>query len=215
MAEPTPIVFIVDDDQSVRRSLELLIHSAGWRPVTFAFAEEFLVSPRVGTPSCLVLDVTLPDLNGLELQARVAPGRVDMPIIVITGYGDVPTTVRAMKAGALEFLTKPFDDEVMLRAIQLAIECSRTALRREAEMQTLRDRHASLSPREQEVMGLVASGMLNKQVGGELGISEITVKAHRGKIMRKMKARSFAELVSIAGRLEARRFPPHASKPQV
>jgi FixJ family two-component response regulator len=214
MPHDTPVVFVVDDDVSVRESLELLILAAGWQPETFASAEEFLERSRIDRPGCLVLDVTLPNLNGLELQQRIVD-RADMPIIFITGYGDVPTTVRAMKAGALEFLTKPFDDEVMLRAIQLAIECSRTALRREAEMQTLRDRHASLSPREQEVMGLVASGMLNKQVGGELGISEITVKAHRGKIMRKMKARSFAELVSIAGRLEARRFPPHASKPQV
>ena len=203
MAEPTPVVFVVDDDHSVRKSLELLIDSAGWRPETFASAREYLASPRAHTPSCLVLDVTLPDLNGLELQARVAH-RVDTPIIFITGYGDVPTTVRAMKAGAIEFLTKPFDDDVLLRAIRYAIERSRATLSREAEMQMLRDRHASLSCREREVMTLVVSGLLNKQIGCELGISEITVKAHRGRVMHKMKARTLADLLNIAGRLEAR-----------
>ena len=214
MTESTPIVFVVDDDSSVRQALELLIDSAGLRPVTFASAREFLVFPRVLTPSCLVLDVTLPDLNGLELQARIARDRVDMPIIFITGYGDVPMTVRAMKAGALEFLTKPFDDDVLLRAIRHAIERSRTALGREAELQTLRDRYASLSRREREVMALVASGLLNKQVGHELLISEITVKAHRGKVMRKMQAHSFADLVNIAGRLEIERFPLQVHRAQ-
>jgi FixJ family two-component response regulator len=207
MTESTPIVFVVDDDCSVRQALEWLIESAGLRPLTFASAREFLASPRALTPSCLVLDVTLPDLNGLELQARIARDRVDMPIIFITGYGDVPMTVRAMKAGALEFLTKPFDDDVLLRAIRHAIERSRTALGREAEMETLRDRYASLSRREREVMALVASGLLNKQVAHELLISEITVKAHRGKVMRKMQAHSFADLVNIAGKLGIERFP--------
>jgi FixJ family two-component response regulator len=210
MTESIPIVFVVDDDRSVRQALEWLIESAGLRPLTFASAREFLASPRALTPSCLVLDVTLPDLNGLELQARIARDRVDMPIIFITGYGDVPMTVRAMKAGALEFLTKPFDDDVLLRAIRHAIERSRTALGREAEMETLRDRYASLSRREREVMALVASGLLNKQVAHELLISEITVKAHRGKVMRKMQAHSFADLVNIAGKLGIERFPLQA-----
>ena len=201
MSHFTPVVFVVDDDCSVRKSLELLICSAGWQPETFGSAREFLARARVPAPSCLVLDVTLPDLNGLELQTRLAGDRIDMPIIFITGYGDVPMTVRAMKAGALDFLTKPFDDDVLLRAIRQALERSRTALTRAAEMQTLRDRHASLSGREREVMALVVSGLLNKQVAGELGISEITVKAHRGKVMRKMKARSLADLVNIAAEL--------------
>jgi len=197
------IIAIVDDDPSVRRGLQRLIRSAGWKTETFASAQEFLSCPRAITPSCLVLDVTLPDLNGLELQKRVAADRIDMPIIFITGYGDVPMTVRAMKAGALEFLTKPFDDDVLLRAIRQALESSRTALSRTAEMQALRDRHASLSGREREVMALVVSGLLNKQVAGELGISEITVKAHRGKMVRKMMARSLADLVNIAAELAA------------
>jgi FixJ family two-component response regulator len=201
MPHATPIVFVVDDDVSVRESLELLIRSAGWQPEIFASAQEFLASPRVLAPSCLVLDVTLPDLNGLELQTRVAADRTDMPIIFITGYGDVPMTVRAMKAGAVEFLTKPFDDEVLLRAMRQAIERSQAALDDEAEMQELRDQYASLSRREREVMALVVSGLLNKQVGGELGISEITVKAHRGNVMRKMAARSLADLVTMAARL--------------
>ena len=201
MSHHTPIVFVVDDDVSVRESLESLIRCAGWEPETFASAQEFLSRPRVLAPSCLILDVTLPDLNGLDLQKRVAVDRIDMPIIFITGYGDVPMTVQAMKAGAVEFLTKPFGDDVMLSAIRHAIERSRIALAREAEIRALRDRHASLSRREREVMALVVSGLLNKQVGGELGISEITVKAHRGKVMRKMKAGSLADLVNMAARL--------------
>jgi len=201
MSHPTPIVFVVDDDVSVRESLESLIRCAGWEPETFASAQEFLSRPRVLAPSCLVLDVTLPDLNGLDLQKRVAVDRIDMPIIFITGYGDVPMTVQAMKAGAVEFLTKPFGDDVLLSAIRHAIERSQTALAHEAETRALRDRHASLSRREREVMASVVSGLLNKQVGGELGISEITVKAHRGKVMRKMKAGSLADLVNMAARL--------------
>jgi FixJ family two-component response regulator len=196
-----PVVFVVDDDVSVRESLELLIQCAGWQPETFASAQEFLARPRLLAPSCLVLDVTLPDLNGLELQSRIAGDRVDMPIIFITGYGDVPMTVRAMKAGAVEFLTKPFGDEVLLSAIRTAIERSETALGQDAELRALRECHASLSAREREVMALVVSGMLNKQVGGELGISEITVKAHRGKVMRRMKANSFADLVKMDTKL--------------
>jgi FixJ family two-component response regulator len=197
----TPIVFVVDDDISVRESLESLIRCAGWQPETFASAQEFLSRPRVLAPSCLVLDVTLPDLNGLDLQKRVAVDRMDMPIIFITGYGDVPMTVQAMKAGAVEFLMKPFGDDVLLSAIRHAIERSRTALDHEVEIRALRNCYASLSRREREVMALVVSGLLNKQVGGELGISEITVKAHRGKVMRKMKAGSLPDLVNMAARL--------------
>ena len=197
----TPIVFVVDDDISVRESLELLIRSEGWQPETFESAQEFLAHPRALVPSCLVLDFSLPGLNGLELQKRVAVERTDMPIIFITGFGDVPMTVQAMKAGAAEFLTKPFGDDVLVSAIRNAIERSKTALGHEAEMQALRDCYESLTPREREVMALVASGLLNKQVGGELGISEITVKAHRGQVMQKMKADSFADLVKKAARL--------------
>ncbi len=193
MSHATPIVFVVDDDVSVRESLELLIGAAGWRPETFASAHAFLSRPREPGPSCLVLDVTLPDLNGLDLQQQVAAERLDMPIIFITGYGDVPMTVRAMKAGAVEFLTKPFAEDVLLGAIRNALERSHAALGREAELQTLRDDYESLSRREREVMGLVVAGLMNKQVGGELGISEITVKAHRGQVMRKMRAKSLAD----------------------
>jgi FixJ family two-component response regulator len=201
MSHPTPIVFVVDDDVSVRESLESLIRCAGWEPETFVSAQEFLSRPRVRGPSCLILDVALPDLSGLDLQKHIAVDRIDMPIIFITGYGDVPMTVQAMKAGAVEFLTKPFGDDVLLSAIRNAIERSQTALRHEAEMRALRDCYASLSRREREVMALVVSGLLNKQVGFELGISEITVKAHRGKVMRKMKAGSLADLVNMAARL--------------
>jgi FixJ family two-component response regulator len=204
MLHATPIVFIVDDDASVRSALESLIESAGWVPETFASAQEFLRRPRIAAPSCLVLDMSLPDINGLELQRRVATDRTDMPIIFISGYGDVPMTVRAMKAGAVEFLMKPFKDDVLLAAIRGAIERSLTALRDESEAQVLRSRSASLTPREREVMALVVSGLLNKQVGGELGISEITVKAHRGQVMRKMKAESLPALVTMALRLGVR-----------
>lgn len=196
-----PIVFIVDDDVSVRESLELLIKFAGWQPEMFASAEEFLVRPRTATPSCLILDVSLPALNGLELQKLIGADRVDMPIIFITGHGDVPMTVQAMKAGAVEFLTKPFDDEVLLSAIRHAIKRSTAVLDDQAEITALRSSYDSLTPREQEVMRLVVAGMLNKQIGLELRISEITVKAHRGKVMQKMKADSVADLVKTAMKL--------------
>ena len=201
MSDATPIVFVVDDDVSVRESLELLIRSEGWQPEIFESAQDFLTRPRALVPSCLVLDFSLLGLNGLELQKRVAVERTDMPIIFITGYGDVPMTVQAMKAGALEFLTKPFNDDVLLSAIRAALERSRVALSQEAEIRALRDRYASLSHRQRQVMALVVSGSLNKQIGGELGISEITVKAHRGKVMQKMKADSLADLVRMAAKL--------------
>jgi FixJ family two-component response regulator len=203
----TPTVFVVDDDISVRESLELLIEASGWRPETFASAQDFLARPRVSVPSCLVLDVTLPDLSGLDVQKRVAVDWPDMPVIFITGYGDVPTSVQAMKAGAIEFLTKPFGDDVLVDAIEHALERSRRALEHEAKMKVLRDSYASLTPREREVMTLVASGLLNKQVGGELGISEITVKAHRGQVMRKMNADSLPALVNMVGRLAIAQAP--------
>ena len=200
MPDVTSIVFVLDDDVSVRESLELLIRTAGWQPETFASAQEFLTRGRPMVPCCLVLDVTLPGLSGLDLQPQLAD-RTEMPIIFITGHGDVPMSVKAMKAGAVEFLTKPFMDDVLLDAIRGAIERSRAALRQESEIQVLRTSYASLTPREREVMALVVSGLLNKQVGGDLGISEITVKAHRGQVMRKMKADSLPDLVTMAARL--------------
>jgi FixJ family two-component response regulator len=201
MSHTTPIVFVVDDDISVRESLEALVRCAGWEPETFASAQEFLSRPRALVPSCLVLDVSLPGLNGLDLQKRIAADRIAMPIIFITGHGDVPMSVQAMKAGAVEFLMKPFSDDALLNAIRHAIERSHTALDKQAEIRSLCDRYASLSRREQEVMALVVTGLLNKQVGFELGISEITVKAHRGRVMRKMEARSLVDLVAMAAKL--------------
>jgi len=208
MPDVSSVVFIVDDDVSVRESLQSLITTAGWQPETFASAQEFLSRARADVPCCLVLDVTLPGLNGLELQQQLAE-RTEMPIIFITGHGDVPMSVQAMKAGAVEFLTKPFNDDVLLDAIRGAIEHSRAALRLESEMRALRTRYESLSPREREVMALVVSGLLNKQTGGELGISEITVKAHRGQVMRKMKADSLPDLVTMAARLGVRSAVKH------
>ena len=206
-----PVVFVVDDDVSVRESLELLILSAGWRPETFASAEEFLERSRIDGPSCLVLDVTLPNLNGLDLQKRII-GRADVPVIFITGYGDVPTTVRAMKAGAIEFLTKPFCGDVLLNAIGQAIERSRNALAHEAGLRALQDCYASLTPRERQTMALVVSGLLNKQIAARLGISEITVKAHRGRVMRKMRVDSLAELVRVAAALDVPLVAPPDTK---
>ena len=202
-----PIVFVVDDDVSVRESLELLIQNEGWQAETFASASEFLNRPHALTPSCLILDVRLPDLNGLDLQQRKIAERSTMPIIFITGHGDIPMTVRAMKAGAVEFLPKPFSDEVLLNAIRQGLERSRRVLDVEKSLQELRNCYASLTPREQQVMALVVAGLLNKQVGGELGISEITVKAHRGKVMEKMKAGSLADLVKKAAKLRVPRTP--------
>jgi len=201
MVAVKPLVFVVDDDISLRDSLGFLIANAGWRPRLFASAMEFLASPRATSPSCLILDVGLPDLDGLEVQQRIASERADMPIIFITARGDIPMTVRAIKAGAVDFLSKPFTPAVLLRAIEGALERSRTRLQEEANLQSLRDRYQALSRREREVMAHVVLGQLNKQVSGELGISEITVKQHRGRMMRKMRARSLPELVTIASRL--------------
>jgi FixJ family two-component response regulator len=200
-------VLVVDDDVSVRESLELLIHSAGWQPETFATAEEFLERSAVDGPSCLVLDLRLPSLNGLDLQKRIMD-RTDVPIIFITGYGDVPTTVEAMKAGAVDFVTKPFCDDVLLTAISQALDRSRRARAHDAQMRVLRERYLSLTRREQETMALVVSGLLNKQIAAQLGISEITVKAHRGQVMRKMRVDSVADLVRAAAALD----PPVQSR---
>ncbi|WP_256734962.1 response regulator [Variovorax sp. dw_954] len=209
MTHTTPLVFIVDDDVSVRESLESMVAHAGWQPETFASAQAFLARDRSTLPCCLILDVGLPDLNGLDLQKLIGIDRTDMPIIFITGYGSVPMTVQAMKAGAVEFLTKPFDDDVLLAAIGNAIEGSRAALAQTEGLRSLRAAHASLSRREREVMELVVSGLLNKQVGGELGISEITVKAHRGRVMQKMNAGSLPDLVNMAARLGLRAPQSH------
>ena len=205
-AEPPSVVYVVDDDDSVRGALEWLIRRAGWRPTSFASAAQFLGYPRHPLPSCLLLDLTLPDLNGLDVQEMLAD-QVGMPIIFISGYGDVPTTVRAMKAGAVEFLLKPFRDEELLRAISRALEMSQAALREQARFESLRDRYASLSPRERQVLQRIVSGYLSKQVAGDLGITENTVKVHRSNLMRKMRAQSFVELVDMASRLRIPTVP--------
>jgi FixJ family two-component response regulator len=208
LPDVTPLVFVLDGDVSVRESLELLVATQGWRAETFSSAADFLSRPRVTAPCCLVLDVTLPGFGGLELQKRLA-GRTDMPIVFMTDRGDVPTIVQAMKAGAFDFLTKPLEKDVLLAVIRLALERSRAVLRQESAMQSLRSRYASLTRRERDVMMLVVSGLLNKQVGGELGISEITVKAHRGQVMRKMKAGSLPDLVTMAASLGLRSAAMH------
>lgn len=205
-AQTRSVVFVVDDDVSIRESLELLIQTAGWQPEIYASAQEFiarefLATSKAPVPSCLVLDVSLPGLNGLDLQESIADGQAYLPIIFITGHGDVPMSVKAMKAGAIEFLTKPFSEEAILSSVRQALERSRIALAKHAEMRAIKERYASLTQREQQVMTLVVSGLLNKQVGGELGISEITVKAHRGKVMQKMKANSLPDLVKMADKL--------------
>jgi FixJ family two-component response regulator len=199
----TPIVFVVDDDASLREALETLLVSAGWNVELFASAQEFLNRQPVTVPRCLILDVNLPDLDGLALQERLSRSRHQLPIIFITGYGSIPMTVRAMKAGAFEVLPKPFDGEQLLVAVRHALEQSRAALDQQAALRQVRNRYATLTPREREVMGLVVTGMLNKQIADQLGIAEITVKLHRGQVMRKMKADSVAALVKMDASLHA------------
>lgn len=201
-----PIVFVLDDDISVRESLALLITEAGWRPEVLVSAQDFLGRPRPRGPACLILDMSPPDLGGLELQRRIARSGSDLPIVFITGHADLPTAVQAMKAGAVDFLLKPLVREALLGATREALERNRMYLDEQARLQVLRDRLGSLTRREREVMALVVRGQLNKQAGGELGISEITVKAHRGRIMRKMRARSLPELVNMAARLGLERL---------
>jgi len=201
MPPTTPIVVVVDDDISIRESLELLIQNEGWEPALFGSAHEFLAALPTVLPCCLILDVNLPDLSGLDIQQRISEDKSSTPIIFITGYGDIPTSVRAMKAGAAEFLTKPLDDEKMVEAIRDAVLRSQANLKREGALRRLQERFALLTVREREVMNLVVKGLMNKQVGFELGISEITVKAHRGRVMEKMQATTFVDLVNMAGRL--------------
>jgi FixJ family two-component response regulator len=201
MPPTKPTVVVVDDDISVRESLELLIQNEGWQSALFASAQDFLERLRTVVPSCLILDVNLPDLSGLDIQQRMSDEKSSTPIIFITGYGDIPTSVRAMKAGAAEFLTKPFDDKIMIRAIREAVLRSEVNLKQEGAQRQLQERFDSLTKREREVMTLVVKGLLNKQVGLELGISEITVKAHRGRVMEKMHATTFVDLVNMSARL--------------
>jgi FixJ family two-component response regulator len=201
MSGVQPVIYIVDDDAGIRESLQCLLDQPQWRVVAFGSALEFLRHPRTAAPGCLILDLGLPDLSGLELQRRLARDQTAIPVIIVTGQCDIPTTVQAMKAGAVEFLTKPFRGDVLLSAIEGAIERSRASLDRYAGLEELRERHRKLSRREREVMALVVQGQLNKQVGGELGITEITVKSHRGRVMRKMQARSLVDLVNMASRL--------------
>jgi FixJ family two-component response regulator len=199
--DPKPVVYVVDDDVSLRESLQAMVEESGFRPEVFASAGEFLRHSRQAIPGCLILDVSLPDLNGLELQRRMGAGQTTLPIIFITGHGDIPMSVQAMKAGATEFLTKPFSPKALLTAVCSAVDRSRECLAEQRVVKTLRDRLESLSRRERDVMALVTQGQLNKQVAATLGISEITVKAHRGKVMRKMKARTLADLLTMAARL--------------
>lgn len=201
LPDTTPTVFVVDDDEYIREALETAIEVAGWRARTFASAELFLECPPATGASCLVLDVNMPGLGGLDLQTAIADERADMPIIFITGFGDIPTSVRAMKAGAAEFLTKPFEEQVLLDAIRAALDRSEAAVGNRSRLHELRECYAALSPREREVMDGVVSGRMNKQVGGDLGITEITVKKHRGRVMEKMRARSLAELVNMSASL--------------
>jgi FixJ family two-component response regulator len=205
----TPIVFVVDEDVSVRASLEVLILSAGWQPETFASVQEFLAQPRPIVPSCLILALSLPDPTGVELQKRIARERAEVPIIVISDHGDIPSTVEVMKAGTVDFIEKPLSHNVLLAAIRQSLERGRVVLDRETRLRDLRNCYASLTPRERQVMALVVAGLLNKQVGGELGISEITVKAHRGQVMQKMKANSLADLVRMAGKIGSARHAIH------
>jgi FixJ family two-component response regulator len=201
MSPTTPTVAVVDDDVSVRESLELLIHNEGWHPALFESAQEFLARLPIVAPSCLILDVNLPDLSGLDIQQRISDRNFSTPIIFITGYGDIPTSVRAMKAGAAEFFTKPLDDEMIVHAIRDAVLRSQANREQEGALRQLKERFASLTKREREVMTLVVKGLMNKQVGFELDISEITVKAHRGRVMEKMHAATFVDLVNMAGKL--------------
>ena len=199
--ERNAVIAMVDDDLSVRRSLQRLIRSAGWNAESFASAQEFLARPGPGTPSCLVLDLRLPGLSGLDLQKRMAEIGLEIPIVFLTGHGNIPASVQAMKAGAVEFLTKPFDEEDLFQAIQEAIERDRRTRQQRAEKRELKNRYASLTAREREIMEQVISGKLNKQIASDLSITEFTVKFHRGHIMRKMQADSLADLVRMAGNL--------------